>query len=289
LKVTAKKCEQCGEDFSPQSEANKYCDKDCWKASGAKIQGSLDKSATVTHREDGWHVLSEKGKNLGGPYKSKEEAVKRLRQVEYFKHHGSLKPFSKKADVLTDHITDMKGRMDQVQERLQTVPAVKTADATNAYWDAKDIVAYTYRKMAEQDPQRFANFVLGGMSEQQMTEEAQIMVNELAENAPWIKNDPEWIKLVNEYAGKSNKQADQVTDETETLTTNDPNAIQNSFTPDPTAPPTFKNVQPTDNDNLEIPVAKPTSPPAPGQAWVFDPVNKQYVSMPDPANAAKTI
>lgn len=35
----------------------------------------------------GYKVLSEKGKNLGGPYKSKEEAQKRLRQVEYFKHN----------------------------------------------------------------------------------------------------------------------------------------------------------------------------------------------------------
>ena len=34
----------------------------------------------------GWKVLSEKGKNLGGPYPAREEAVKRLRQVEYFKH-----------------------------------------------------------------------------------------------------------------------------------------------------------------------------------------------------------
>jgi hypothetical protein len=34
----------------------------------------------------GYKVLSEKGKNLGGPYKSKEEAEKRLRQVEFFKH-----------------------------------------------------------------------------------------------------------------------------------------------------------------------------------------------------------
>jgi len=35
----------------------------------------------------GYRVLSEKGKNLGGPYKSKKEAAKRLRQVEYFKHN----------------------------------------------------------------------------------------------------------------------------------------------------------------------------------------------------------
>ncbi|MGA8104511.1 MAG: hypothetical protein WB869_20300 [Candidatus Acidiferrales bacterium] len=35
----------------------------------------------------GYKVLSEKGKNLGGPYKSKKEAEKRLRQVEYFKRN----------------------------------------------------------------------------------------------------------------------------------------------------------------------------------------------------------
>lgn len=34
----------------------------------------------------GYKVVSEKGKNLGGPYKSKGAAEKRLAQVEYFKH-----------------------------------------------------------------------------------------------------------------------------------------------------------------------------------------------------------
>src|SRR5262249_38810449 len=34
----------------------------------------------------GYKVLSEKGKNLGGPYKTKKQAEKRLRQVEFFKH-----------------------------------------------------------------------------------------------------------------------------------------------------------------------------------------------------------
>lgn len=98
------------------------------------VEASLNKQARVVHREDGWHVLSEKGKNLGGPYKTKGEAVKRLRQVEYFKHNGSLRPFSKKAEVmtdpyqaLTDHITDMRSRMTQVQERLQSNPLPKQA------------------------------------------------------------------------------------------------------------------------------------------------------------------
>ncbi|HEY1865641.1 MAG TPA: hypothetical protein VGG55_01125 [Candidatus Acidoferrales bacterium] len=37
----------------------------------------------------GYKVMSEKGKNMGGPYKSKAAAAKRLRQVEFFKHRGS--------------------------------------------------------------------------------------------------------------------------------------------------------------------------------------------------------
>ena len=42
----------------------------------------------------GYKVVSEskdakgKHKNLGGPYKTKAEAAKRLQQVEYFKHKG---------------------------------------------------------------------------------------------------------------------------------------------------------------------------------------------------------
>ena len=41
--------------------------------------------------EEGYQVLSEKGKNLGGPYKTLEEAERRLRQVEFFKHKKKTK------------------------------------------------------------------------------------------------------------------------------------------------------------------------------------------------------
>ncbi len=47
----------------------------------------LEKQATIEKLPNGWHVKSEEGKNLGGPYSTREEAVKRLRQVEYFKHN----------------------------------------------------------------------------------------------------------------------------------------------------------------------------------------------------------
>jgi hypothetical protein len=41
----------------------------------------------IKKTKEGYKVTSEKGKNLGGPYKTKAAAEKRLRQVEYFKHN----------------------------------------------------------------------------------------------------------------------------------------------------------------------------------------------------------
>lgn len=42
---------------------------------------------TIVKRKDGYHVISEStGKNLGGPYKTRTEAEKRLKQIDYFKY-----------------------------------------------------------------------------------------------------------------------------------------------------------------------------------------------------------
>ena len=43
-------------------------------------------AAMIKKVKGGYQVLSSKGRNLGGPYKTLEEARKRLRQVEFFKH-----------------------------------------------------------------------------------------------------------------------------------------------------------------------------------------------------------
>ena len=40
----------------------------------------------IVKTSKGYLVKSEKGKNLGGPYSSRDQAVKRRKQVEYFKH-----------------------------------------------------------------------------------------------------------------------------------------------------------------------------------------------------------
>ena len=45
----------------------------------------------IRKEKGGYVVRSEKGKKLGGPYKTREAAQKRLGQVEYFKHKGKKK------------------------------------------------------------------------------------------------------------------------------------------------------------------------------------------------------
>jgi hypothetical protein len=47
------------------------------------------KTAIITGGPGSYHVKSEEGKNLGGPYKTHEQAEHRLKQVEYFKHKKS--------------------------------------------------------------------------------------------------------------------------------------------------------------------------------------------------------
>jgi hypothetical protein len=61
---------------------------------------------TIVKRKDGYYVISEKtGKNLGGPYKTYKEAVKRLQQVEYFKHKAS-----KEINILPEEEIKLEGQ-----------------------------------------------------------------------------------------------------------------------------------------------------------------------------------
>jgi hypothetical protein len=326
---------------------------------GSEVEGSLSKLARVVHQKNGWHVLSEEGKNLGGPYGSKEEAVKRLRQVEYFKHHGSLRPFSKKAEVMADpyqslttHVENMRSRMNQVQDRLQSNPLPKQADADMVSGDMtpaqilEDIemgLALLENKIMDNDVDSEINPAIEemetllasvenelGMGEKslEVKKEAALPVAiapTLSNPAPATNNSatpivPDDKKTSCALCGgmtfndfdsyqnhmqfthasdtmptspsqklqptnvKSEKIADVVTDET--VTTNDPNAAI-----DPTVPaiPTIKNVQPTDDHNLEDPTQMPTSPLPAGQKWQWNGMIGKYVAMTDPSNISKAI
>ena len=57
------------------------------KTSNIKMAKKItNKQATIKHENGVYNVYSESGKCLGKGYKTKEEAEKRLKQVEYFKH-----------------------------------------------------------------------------------------------------------------------------------------------------------------------------------------------------------
>jgi hypothetical protein len=63
----------------------------------------------IVKKTDGYHVMSEDGqKHLGGPYKTKEEALKRLGEVEYFKHEGKSQILSPEKRVLPFNFADFR-------------------------------------------------------------------------------------------------------------------------------------------------------------------------------------
>jgi hypothetical protein len=57
---------------------------------------AIVKIAVIRHKSDGYYVESESGRNLGGPYKTRAAAKKRLDEVEMFKHMKK----KKRSDVL---------------------------------------------------------------------------------------------------------------------------------------------------------------------------------------------
>lgn len=78
-------------------------------------EGVLKKVAIVKKLPGGqWTVQSLKGKPLG-KYKTKEEAVKRLRQIEYFKHHKKKKKRKKanKEESYSSVMRDLRKSYDE--------------------------------------------------------------------------------------------------------------------------------------------------------------------------------
>jgi len=71
-----------------------------------KVSNVLRINEHIEHSKNGWTLFSKKThKRLGGPYASKEQAIKRERQVAYFKHMGenkmkTFKQFSEEEDAL---------------------------------------------------------------------------------------------------------------------------------------------------------------------------------------------
>lgn len=68
---------------------------------------ALQKIARVVKKGSKWCVLSEKGKSLGC-YPTKAKAVRRLRQVEWFKHHASAVPLEPAKEASVSFLSRVK-------------------------------------------------------------------------------------------------------------------------------------------------------------------------------------
>jgi hypothetical protein len=66
---------------------------------GLRYRLKWRKEMIVKH-QDGYYVKSEKGKNLGGPYSTREKAERRLKEVEFFKHNPEILPKGRKGNLL---------------------------------------------------------------------------------------------------------------------------------------------------------------------------------------------
>jgi hypothetical protein len=70
------------------SAPEKYCAQCGMVYAANNTIEEMERTAVITGGPGSYHVKSEEGKNLGGPYKTREQAEHRLKQVEYFKHKG---------------------------------------------------------------------------------------------------------------------------------------------------------------------------------------------------------
>lgn len=109
----AKKCNQCKEGME-KGEDGWVCHGCGYKSKEALSKRQL--RAVITGGPGSYHVKSEEGKNLGGPYDTRDEAKKRLQQVEYFKHKGTMDRnavllyFCKNCNTARSPMRDAQGR-----------------------------------------------------------------------------------------------------------------------------------------------------------------------------------
>ncbi len=135
----------------------------------------LVKDAKVVKRNDGYHVVSENGKNLGGPYPSKEKAESRLKQVEYFKQ--------KKSDLKEADTMKFPKRKKKPTPKYKTRPPTK---------EEKERVEKQYKELEKKEEKKSQEDV-------NLEKEAQPEPKPTTPPAPGFKwvlmEDGKWVEM----------------------------------------------------------------------------------------------
>ena len=96
-----------------------------------------------------WRVLSKKGRNLG-TYNSKEQAEKRLKQVEFFKH-WPFHPIRKKKSI-----EDLYGKIVLGKENL---PEATSSRSETSLAEATSTFSAEMRELRKNNPDQVMNFL----------------------------------------------------------------------------------------------------------------------------------
>ena len=202
-----------------------------------------------------------------------------------------LKPFSKKiaSEIMSDpyqslieQVNSMKERMSQAQEKLQSIPLPKQADMVKGDMTPSEILEDIEMGLAVLENKVMDNGlneeICPAMEEMEKLLESvesklEPVEKKAAKSCPicemqdMIKENGNWVCPQCQYTLPIREEQKEA-------------QVPNPAMGTP-IPPTPQVNQPTDEENLDVPVPAPTSPAAPGFKWIYDPVNKKYISMPD--------
>lgn len=125
------------DDFQcTQCEIGHHCGSSkCVCCRKSSKEASLEIVAKIVKRKDGYHVMSEEGKHLGGPY-SHEKARERLRQIELFKNMKGAAMNFKEGDVAI-----LNTRVGHLNEGTEVVVTANAED--EVAFTAGDILGIT--------------------------------------------------------------------------------------------------------------------------------------------------
>jgi len=113
---------------------------------GVETTAESEVEERIVKRKDGWYVKSRKGRNLGGPYSTKKEAEKRLKEVEKFKHmkKESISDLVKDIRNLKIQEAGTRAELDKALELLEEAEKqIKSVDESRrkqAAFEAKILV-----------------------------------------------------------------------------------------------------------------------------------------------------
>lgn len=114
----------------------------------ATRQNKLFKSATIKHENGVYNVYSESGKCLGKGYKTKEEAEKRLKQVEYFKNKKSslsTKPyFQTSKEMVKDALDLWHSRQNLYNKKYNTDEELGEAEIEQKNKEYNFLIKWNY-------------------------------------------------------------------------------------------------------------------------------------------------